>query len=162
MAPARSHVSSSSTEVSQYFLQLADGKEISFKSKNDEMAVRDGQKMTVLFAKLKGQEMGTSVWHYNHMTESSLPDDGGIDSLLGRNEGCVWSAGIFIVSFMVSYFILNSAVLGIILGISAAFYFAWRRQNQQKKIRREFVARLRRRVEEVVAEDMAKKPMTAP
>lgn len=148
--PSRTHVSSSSTEVSQFFLQLDDGKEIAIKLKDGNIPVRDGQRMTIVFAKPKGAERGSSVWYYNHTTDRFQPDEGGLNSIYDPKPGCAQDTLIGGAIFIGLYIIFRDFLVAALLSVIGLIFVGVSRKNRHAAERKRIVAEIKHQVDILV------------
>lgn len=83
-------VTSTVTEHDQFFLRLSDGKEMPIRLENVQLAVRDGQDVSVLWGVPEGKEHGRYVAIINHTTGEQTMIPSGANILAGV-MGC-WVA----------------------------------------------------------------------
>lgn len=140
VAAPTTYVSSSSTEVSRFFLRKADGDETEISLKGADFGVRDGHLVTVAFAGDHKSKLGWPMSLYNHNTRSRETLTRRFAWLRGEasaNTGCV----MLLPAIFGGYFaglLLNGigGVFGSAVGIVAMIVLMTARSRKRQSIDR--------------------------
>ncbi len=105
-AYSRVTISSSTTIHNDIFLVDSNGKEHSFQLSNFNIACREGNQLTVIWAIRKGKTQGKYIIAINHTTSQQVFDSPAIEKMFVSWSGCLF----IILWFCVLYFFTNLSI----------------------------------------------------
>lgn len=118
-------VSSRSTTHKRFFIRAAAGKETEIELSDSSFGVRDGHRVSAVYAKHKDDNSGWLVYLHNHDTGQSVPRDSSLALVRGRHQKR-W----FFLTLAASLWMFPFSLL--LLGVWGYFY--WQRRARFKEL----------------------------